>query len=218
MHGLSQLGNGDELFSLSSTPSGASGDGSGDASGEGDDDRLLANVIRTPGGYMVGIGREWSKRTGFFRLPPGEGTHEFGEHVEVADPGFSPVHPTIGEARAQALAGLVLYSDKRSGTSGTAPLGPDLENYARHHDHVMASRPAHLVTGMPSLPTSRQPSRDPRTSEAIRQQVLALHDHAAVREHEEFVARTMQVMGDALASMSTFREAFGCNTITRTPD
>ena len=128
------------------------------------------------------------------------------------------MHPTIGEARAQALAGLVLYSDERSGTSGTAPLGPELESYARHHDHLMASRPAPLVTGMPSLPASRQPSRDPRTSEAIRQQVLALHDHAAVREHEEFVARTMQVMGDALASMSTFREAFGCNTITRTPD
>ena len=94
----------------------------------------------------------------------------------------------------------------------------EAENYARHHDHLMASRPAPLVTGMPSLPASRQPSGDPRTSEAIRQQVLALHDHAAVREHEVFVARTMQVMGDALASMSTFREAFGCNTITRTPD
>ena len=82
-HGLSQLGNGDELFSLSSTPSGASGDGSGDASGEAsgevDDGRLLAHVIRTPGGSLVGIGRGWSPKPGFFRLPPGEGTHEFGE-------------------------------------------------------------------------------------------------------------------------------------------
>lgn len=59
------------------------------------------------------------------------------------------MHPTIGEARAQALAGLVLYSDDKPKTSGTAPLGPELESYARHHDQLMASRPAPLVTGMP---------------------------------------------------------------------
>lgn len=203
--GRSQLGNGDELFSLSSGPAGVSGDAGGDV----DDGRLLAHVIRTPGGYLVGIGRGWSPKPGFFRLLPGEGTNEFDEQVEFAEPGFSPVHPTIGEARAHALAALVHYLDDKPKASAMGPLRPELESYARHHDHVMASRPASMITGMPSLPASRQPSRDPRTSEAIRQQVLALHDPAAVREHEEFVARTMQVMGDALASMSTFREWHG---------
>ena len=204
MHGRSQIGRGDELFSLSSTPSGSSDPG--DVNGDGDDDRLLAHVVRADDGYLVAIGRGWPPKPGFFRLPPGQDTHEFEEHVEVADPEFSPVHPTIEEARAQALAGLVHYSDDKPKTSETTPIRLVLERYSLHHDHVMASRASTGLAGMPSLPASRQPSKDPRTSEAIRQQVLALHDPAAVREHEEFVARTMQVMGDALASMSTFRE------------
>lgn len=196
--GRSQLGNGDELFSLSSGPAGVSGDAGGDV----DDGRLLAHVIRTPGGYLVGIGRGWEPKPGISRLPLGEGTHGFDEHVEYAEPGFSPVYPTIGEARAHALAALVHYA--RSEPKGPDPdmLRSDLEHYSRHHEHALASLPAPRITSLPSLPASRQPSTDPRTSEAIRQQVLALHDPAAVRLHEEFVARTTQVMSDSLAGMA----------------
>lgn len=202
VHGRDQLAIGDELFTLSSSD--AEPDGHDD--GDSDDDRLMAHVIRTDGGFMVAIGKGWEPKPGFFRLPPGKGTHQFRDFIEVAEPDFSPVYPTIEEARDAALAGLVHYADD-------APKGPDpdvfrrdLEQYSRHHDHTLASLPASRIAGLPSLPASRQPSMDPRTAEAIRQQVLALHDPAAVREHEEFVARTTQVMSDALAGMAATGE------------
>lgn len=208
VQGRDQLSIGDELFSLSSQAPGPADpdDGDGDGDGDGDDDvddgRFLAHVIRTPGGYLVGIGRGWEPKPGISRIPLGEGTHGFDEHVEYAEPGFSPVYPTIGEARAHALAALVHYA--RSEPKGPDPdmLRSDLEHYSRHHEHALASLPAPRITSLPSLPASRQPSTDPRTSEAIRQQVLALHDPAAVRLHEEFVARTTQVMSDSLAGMA----------------